>query len=97
MGSKVKFIYKTILVFGIYHLVRDILQIIGVENVLTQVASKPHEWAKVFGEYHQYLSLPLDLIMIFGPLIILKRDKSGNWGVVVFLSVTLLILMWLVR
>ena len=89
MENRIKVIYKAIFVFGSYHLIRDILQIAGIENVFSQVLKKQHEWAKIFGEYHEYLGLPLDLIMIIGSIIILKRQRSGNLGIVVFLSIVL--------
>ena len=79
MNAFLKSLFVLVLLFAIYHLVRDVLQISGVENVLTDIFHwPPNAWC---GHYCDYISLPLEIGAIFGSLLVLQRNRIGIVGV----------------
>lgn len=92
MGNKATIFFRIVLIGGIYHLIRDVLQIAGIENVLTEIGSRNHEWC---GTYCDYVTLPFDLFFIVTPVIIQRREKVGRLGVAVVASLFGFLIMWL--
>ncbi|HEY4474042.1 MAG TPA: hypothetical protein VI957_02690 [Candidatus Paceibacterota bacterium] len=67
-----------VLAFAIYHLARDIMQMAGIENALTNIFHWRHVWC---GAYCNYVSLPFELAAIAGAAIVLRRNRAGLIGV----------------
>lgn len=80
-------IYRTIFIiifiFSTYHLVRDVVQTLGINNIFTTIFHRPHLWCK---PYCNYVTYPLDIFGIFGSLYVLKKNKVGLLGMFVLLS-----------
>ena len=79
-------------IWAIYHLVRDVLQMVKIENILTQIGSRTHLWC---GTYCDYITLPFDFFIIIASGIILRRKKVGILGIGVVVAIFLFLLMWL--
>ncbi len=79
----IKIIFSLILIFSCYHLIRDILQILDWHNAFTNVLHRPHQWCK---PYCDYVTLPLDILGIYGSIVVLKRNRLGVLGMIVLLS-----------
>lgn len=73
MGNKATTFFWIILIGATYHLIRDVMQIAGIENAFTEVWHWNHEWC---GRYCDYVTLPLDLFVITGSTTIIRR--KGN-------------------
>ncbi len=86
--------FKIVLVGSIYHLVRDLLQIGGIENFFTQVGHWNHNWC---AEYCDYVTLPIDIFLIVGAIVIVRRKKIGILGLSVLVVLLLGLLMWLMK
>lgn len=93
MGSKAAVLVGIIVLVGAsYHLVRDVLQIIGVQNIFTGVAHWEHEWCK---GYCDYVTLPIEIFTMVGSVIIIRRKKFGVLGVGVAIALLMGLFMWL--
>jgi hypothetical protein len=89
MSKLLRVIFILILLFSIYHLVRDILQIINLENIYVNVLHRQHIWCS---NYCDYVTIPFDLIGILGSSIVLKKNKLGYAGLIVLFSMFLWII-----
>ena len=79
-------IFAIILVFSFYHLIRDIVQILGLNNDFTEIFHKNHQCC---GQYCDYVTLPIEIIGIIGAAIVIRRNSIGIIGIVVILSLSL--------
>jgi len=84
-----KFVFLSILIFSLYHLLRDVLQTLEIHNGFTNIFHRSHVWCR---SYCNYVTFPLDLLGIIGSWIILKRNKLGTIGVIILLSFPLWLL-----
>lgn len=89
MRKPVRFGFWLILGFSIYHLVRDILQILGFQAVWVNIFHWPHLWCK---PYCDYVTFPLDFWGIIGSGMVIKRDRVGILGTGIILSMSLWLL-----
>jgi len=80
MGNKVLIFFGIVLVGAIYHLIRDLLQIVGFENIFTQVGHWKHQWCSV---YCDYVTLPINAFLIIASFVIIKRKKFSTLGILV--------------
>ena len=88
-------IFFGIVLFGaVYHLVRDLLQIGGIENLFTQVGHWNHNWC---AGYCDYVTLPVDIFLIVGPIIVFQRKRVGILGLTVVIVLFLVLIMWLMK
>lgn len=87
-----KFIFIFVLIWSIYHFLRDILQIMGIQNFFTTVWHWTHEWCRPLCDY---ITLPLDIFQISATMIVLRRNRIGALGIAVLLSLLVALLMWL--
>ena len=87
-------IFKIVLAGAIYHLVRDLLQICGVENFFTQVGHWNHNWC---AGYCDHITLPIDIFLIVGSVIITRRRGVGILGLMVVATLLLGLLMWALK
>jgi len=86
MKKAIRTIFAIILVFSCYHLIRDVVQILELNNDLTEIFHRNHYWC---GQYCNYVTLPLEIFGIIGSIIILRRNKIGIIGIVILLSLLL--------
>lgn len=89
MNKYLRIVVILIVFLSSYHLVRDLLQIIGINNLFTNILHHPHTWC---GPYCGIVTLPLDLIEIIGGIIVLKRNKFGSLGIILFSTLPLWLL-----
>ena len=82
MNLFLRVLFLIVLVFLTYHLVRDVLQILGVENLFTLALHRPHAWCQ---NSCNFVTFPFQLGGILGATFILKRNKVGIIGVFVLL------------
>lgn len=92
MGNKAAIFFWIILIGAIYHLIRDVLQIAGIENVFTEIGHWSHGWC---GRYCNYVTLPLDLLVIVASTIVIRRNKFGALGASMIATLFMGLFMWL--
>ena len=78
MNRLLKLVFVAILLFSLYHFLRDVLQTFDVRTPLTDIAHRPHEWC---GKYCDVVTWPLDIVGMIIPVIVLTRNKLGLLGV----------------
>ncbi len=89
--------YQQVLLWGVfiffaYHLVRDVLQIMGVETWLTQVGHRPHIWC---ASYCKEVTLLPEILTVLVTSWLLYRKKFGPLGWVVIGSLPFWVILWL--
>ena len=99
MGNRYQRLWRGVMIliflWSVFHFVRDLLQILGVHNILTEIATRDHRWCRVVVIDCNFVSFPPAIFNIIVIPIVLKRRKIGLLGVSVFLSVFSIIFMWL--
>lgn len=81
-----KYAVYLILLFSIYHFLRDILQTLNFDNSFTNIFHRDHYWCR---PYCDLVTYPLDLFGIIAALIILRRNKSGVLAKILYCSLFL--------
>lgn len=89
MNSFLKSFLALILILSIYHLIRDILQILDIEYSFVNIFHRDHIWCK---PYCDYVTLPLDFFGIIASFVLLKRNKLGLLGILLILTLPLWLL-----
>jgi hypothetical protein len=89
MNKLLRLLFSFILVFSIYHLIRDVLQTLDNHSNFTNLLHRPHQWCQ---PYCDYVTFPLDVFGIIGSSIVLKRNSLGIIGNVIIISQFLWIL-----
>ena len=90
MNKLLFYIFWIILLFSIYHLIRDVLQIMGVHHYLIDIWHRSHLWCS---PYCLYVTLVPEIFSIVAIPILLKRNKIGVLGVMILLSIPIWLLM----
>ena len=80
MNSFLRTLVILIFLFAVYHLIRDVLQIMGVENILTGILHWDHVWC---GQYCNQITLPVEAGAMIGSAVVLKRNRLGRLGIFV--------------
>lgn len=83
MSNIWKTIFTILVVIFVLHLIRDVLQSIGVRNSVVDFLHRPHQWCK---PYCNYVTIPPELFIIISSMIVLRRDKIGKLGFAVLIS-----------
>lgn len=86
MNKWLKIFLICLLVFFIYHFVRDIMQIMGAANILTIIGHRDHLWC---GSYCKQITIIPEILSIIAIVFIFHRKKFGTTGIVLFLSLPL--------
>lgn len=92
MVSKATIFFWIILIGAVYHLIRDVLQIAGIENVFTEIGHWSHGWC---GKYCNHVALPIELFMIVASVIVIKRKRFGALGTGILVALLIGLSMWL--
>ena len=82
-------LFWIVLGFALYHLIRDIMQIVGVENIFTMIFHRPHTWC---GRYCDWIMFPVELGAIVGATLVLQRNRVGIIGILTLLFPPILFL-----
>jgi hypothetical protein len=93
MENRTTVFFKVVLLGATYHLVRDILQIIGVQNIFTQIGHVDHEWC--VSMYCDYVTFPVEIFIIVASIVVIKRRRCGVLGLVVIFSLLISLVIWL--
>lgn len=86
MTKTVKFIFLSLIFFSLYHTIRDILQIIGVHNWLSDVMNYKSNWCRTINPVCDYYLFPWEFFVFAGSIVVLIRDKVGLLGKFVLYS-----------
>ena len=88
MGRMIKWVLIFVLLFSIYHLIRDILQILDVNFFLTSAWHRPHNWCS---PYCGQATFTLDIAGILISVIGLRRGLNK----IIASALIILLLLWL--
>jgi hypothetical protein len=83
MSKFSKVIFIILLVIFSYHLIRDVFQIIEVNNSIVDFLHRDHQWCK---PYCDYVTIPPEIFIIISSMIVFKRNEVGKLGLIAFLS-----------
>lgn len=89
MNRYSKVLFVIILIFSVYHFVRDIAQTFDWHTGFSNVGHRSHEWC---GQYCDVVTYPLDIAGIIIPIIVLTRNKVGRLGILLLAAMPL----WLI-
>lgn len=81
-----KLVFIAILIFSVYHLVRDVAQTFDWHTSFSDVGHRSHEWC---GQYCDVVTYPLDIAGIIIPIIVLKRNRVGKLGIALLAAMPL--------
>ena len=90
-----KLVMTTIFLWSVIHLTRDIMQVLGMHNIMTEVAYRSHEWCESLGKLCPYTSFPLEIFDLIVIPIIWKKKEMSIYGWMVMVSPLIVLLMWL--
>ncbi len=89
MNRGIRLIFWAILIFSLYHLIRDLFQIFNVNGVFINIFHRDHLWC---APYCDDVTLPLDLFGLVGSSAVIKRNKLGLLGKAILLTIPLWVL-----
>lgn len=92
MNKFARAVLITILLFSVYHLIRDALQTLGFDSAFTNILHWQHRWC---ASYCGIVTYPLDILGIVGSYLVLKRNRMGYLGVLTLASLPLWLLVLL--
>ncbi|MEN8253358.1 MAG: hypothetical protein ABFQ62_03220 [Patescibacteria group bacterium] len=92
MKIKYKTIFIFLIIFSTFHLVRDIFQILHIENITTTVFEMEKNWC---GNYCNWLTIPMEIFIFFGSLIMIKRKKEGNLAYLIAIILAIWTMMFI--
>jgi len=83
MSKILKNFFVFITIFSVYHLIRDLLQNFGIENLATDILKMEKNWCSY---YCNWITFPMEIFVSIGSGVILKRNKIGHLGKLVLLT-----------
>jgi len=90
-----RFVLIVILIFSIYHLIRDIAtDLIGFHSSIFDIGHRKYTEFRWCSWYCIYTTFPLEGFNIFAVTKILRRNKIGTLGNLVLLSLIYWIYAW---
>jgi hypothetical protein len=89
LPSFISVIFWAVLLFSIYHLVRDLLQAFNLDSVFTNIGHRSHQWC---GSYCDVLTIPFDVLGVIISAIVLKRGRGGRLGLILMATLPLLVI-----
>lgn len=95
MTKTIRYIFISLIIFSVYHTIRDVLQIMRVHNWLADVASYKHNWCRIIAPVCDYYLFPWEFFVFTGSIIVLKRNKVGLLGKSVLFSLIIFPIVWI--
>ncbi|MBU4390021.1 hypothetical protein KKC08_02625 [Patescibacteria group bacterium] len=86
MSKTVRSIFIILIVFSIYHTVRDALQIAGVHNIIADLANHKSNWCREIYPVCDYYLFPWEFFVLIGSILVLKRNDVGLLGKLILYS-----------
>lgn len=87
-----KFVFGFLVIFSIFHFVRDVQQTLGYSSFATEVVVLEKNWC---GGYCDFITYPFEIVILLGSLAQLKWGWSRKIGVVVLVIFMVWIVMFL--
>ena len=78
-----KLLFILILIASIYHFIRDVFQIYGINNFSVDFFHWEHLWCRPFCDF---VTIPPEIFNIIASILILKRNYIGILGKTVLIS-----------
>ena len=97
MSKNARTIFIFLTLIAAYHTVRDILQIMEVNNLFTTILSYKHNWCAAIGPVCDYYLFPWEIFTVVGSIIVLKRNKIGLLGQAVLSSLMIVLIGWILN
>ncbi len=95
MNKYWKFIFIILLIWSIYHLIRDIFtDISGIHNPLFDFGHREYLGTYWCSFYCQYTTFPLEIFNIIAITVILKRNDVGILGTLVLFTLPIWLSGW---
>ena len=94
MTKSTRYLFTLILIFSLYHFVRDVLQQFNLDNVFTDILHRPHYWCR---PYCDIVTYPLDLLGILGSFYALKTNMVDFFGASVIVAMPLWFLIFILK
>ena len=91
MNNVHKTILALLIVFSVFHTVRDVSQYLSVTNSTTSIFEMERNWC---GSYCDLITVPFEIFIFAGSVLVLKRDKFSVLGRVVLVVFGVWILMF---
>lgn len=93
MSSFWKVVFISLLIFFVFHTVRDFLQIFNIYgNIFADLLRSKHNWCR---SYCDYVTLPPEAFGIVSSIVVLKRSKIGILGIGAFLAIFIFLIEFL--
>lgn len=90
MDRWIKILITSILVFSIYHLIRDVsTAFFNIHNDFVDFGHRDHLWCRPICPY---ITLPFEAYGIVASLVVLKRNKLGLLGASLYVTVSIWLL-----
>ncbi len=83
MKKSWKYLYVFLIVIFSIHLIRDVMQIFGFTNFLTELWHRSHLWCK---PYCNEVTIIPEIFIIVGSIIVIKRREVGKLGYAILIS-----------
>ena len=85
MNKVFRFIFIAVLLFSVYHLIRDLLTNAGIHNYILDIAHRPKTlWC---GAICPWVTVPPEIFTIIASTLVLKRNHIGVLGFLVLVQV----------
>ena len=82
-------------VWGLYHLVRDILQLMQISTFIADLGHRRPNWCVPLGDYCNYITFPIEIYVLIAVPLIWNRRKIGIPEVLVLITLPATVIMWL--
>lgn len=89
MNKYLRIFFIGLLVFFVYHLMRDMLQIYGTSNFLTQIGHTKHFWCK---DYCNQVTLIPEIFGIIASVLVIKNKRVGVLGFILLTTLPIWLL-----
>jgi hypothetical protein len=82
-------------VWGIYHLIRDVLQQLEVSTFIADFVHRKPLWCQSIPGYCDYITFPLEIYVIIAVPLLWNRKKIGIPEILVLITLPATVIMWL--
>ncbi len=79
-----------ILIGGLYHFLRDVLQVFDFSSTITDLFHREHKWC---GSYCDYVTFPIDFLLIAFSITAIRKNKFMPSAS--FIALTLIVALYM--